>query len=224
MNFFDSITDLTADYIAIDTFLMCLAGALGCGIITAVASAIRSRSSRSFLIALTLLPMIVATVIMMVNGSVGTGVAVMGAFSLIRFRSVPGKARDIVAIFLSMTAGLACASGFVGIALVFTAIASLVLVLLSLLPIGSDRYMELAITVPEALRFAGAFDDLFKQYLSSCRLVRARTTNMGSLYKLLYRVRMKNMQQMQEFIDELRCRNGNLEISLTEMLENAEEL
>lgn len=224
MNFFDSLTDLTADYIAIDTFLMCLAGALGCGILTAVASAIRSRVSRSFLISLTLLPMIVATVIMMVNGSVGTGVAVMGAFSLIRFRSVPGKARDIVVIFLSMTAGLACASGFVGIALVFTAIVSLVLVLLSLLPIGNDQCMELAITVPEALRFAGAFDDLFKQYLSSCRLVRARTTNMGSLYKLLYRVRMKNVRQMQEFIDALRCRNGNLEISLSEMLESNEEL
>ena len=197
MNFFDSITNLTADYVAIDLYLQCLACALGCGLITAIAASVRSRATKSFIVSLILLPMIVATVIMMVNGSVGTGIAVMGAFSLIRFRSVPGKARDIVAIFLSMTAGLACASGFVGIALVFTAIVSAVLILLALLPIGSDQRMDLHITVPESLRFAGAFDDLFKKYTSACRLVRARTTNMGSLYKLQYRVRLKNAANMQ---------------------------
>ena len=224
MSIFDSITNPTADYLELGTFLICLAAALGCGVITAVAAAIRSRASRSFLVSLTLLPMIVATVIMMVNGEVGTGVAVMGAFSLIRFRSVPGKARDIVAIFLSMTAGLACSSGFVAIALAFTLLVSIVMVLLTLLPMGSDHCMELTITVPEALRFAGAFDDLFKKYLTTSRMVRARTTNMGSLYKLYYHVRMKDMKLVQEFIDELRCRNGNLEISMTDMLENTEEL
>ena len=224
MNFFDSITNLTADYVQIDTYLWCLAAALGCGLITALAAAIRSRASKSFLISLILLPMIVTTVIMMVNGSVGTGIAVMGAFSLIRFRSVPGKARDIAAIFLAMTSGLACASGFVGIALVFTGIVAVIMLLLSLLPLGSDHCMDLHITIPESLRFAGAFDDLFKQYLLSCRLVRARTTNMGSLYKLQYRVRLKKIGQMQEFIDALRCRNGNLEISLCDILDNEETL
>lgn len=224
MYFFDSITNITADYIEISTYLLCLAAALGCGVITALGACVKSRSSKSFIVSLILLPMIVTTVIMMVNGSVGTGIAVMGAFSLIRFRSVPGKARDIVAIFLSMTAGLACASGFVGIALVFTALVSAVLAALSLIPMGNERCMDLHITVPEALRFAGAFDDLFKQYTRSCRLVRARTTNMGSLYKLQYRVQLKDPAQMQAFIDDIRCRNGNLEISLAELLENQEEL
>ncbi|MBQ2952152.1 MAG: DUF4956 domain-containing protein [Clostridia bacterium] len=224
MYIFDSITDITADYVQLDLYLLCLAGALACGFIAALGACVRSRPTKSFIVSLILLPMIVTTVIMMVNGSVGTGVAVMGAFSLIRFRSVPGKARDIVAIFLSMTAGLACASGFVAIALLFTLIVAGVLALLSLIPFGSEHSMDLHITVPEALRFAGAFDDLFKQYLTSCRLVRARTTNMGSLYKLQYRVRLKKAEQMQEFIDELRCRNGNLEISLCDLLDSQEEL
>ena len=210
--------------IQVETYLTCLAAALGCGVICALAAMLRSRVTKSFFVSLVLLPMIVTTVIMMVNGNIGTGVAVMGAFSLIRFRSVPGKARDIVAIFLSMTAGLACASGYVAIALLFTLAVAAVMLALAFIPVGEDHSMDLHITVPESLRFAGAFDDLFKQYTRACRLVRARTTNMGSLYKLHYRVKLKNAAQMQEFIDALRCRNGNLEISLCELLDNAEEL
>ncbi|MBQ7849071.1 MAG: DUF4956 domain-containing protein [Clostridia bacterium] len=221
MDIFDSILGSTLE---IESFLLCLAAALGCGLLCAAASLVRSHASKSFVVSLILLPMIVATVIMMVNGNIGTGVAVMGAFSLIRFRSVPGKARDIVAIFLSMTAGLTCASGYVTVALIFTAIVALVMVVLALIPLCEERSMDLHITIPESLRFSGTFDDLFAKYTRACRLVRARTTNMGSLYKLQYRVRMKNVKQMQEFIDELRCRNGNLEISLCELLENTEEL
>lgn len=222
MDIFESV--LSGTSISIDSYLLCLAAALGCGLLCAVAAAVRSRVSKSFTVSLILLPMIVATVIMMVNGNIGTGVAVMGAFSLIRFRSVPGKARDIVAIFLSMTAGLTCASGYLLIALVFTALVAVVMAVLAFVPLGEERSMDLHITIPESLRFAGAFDDLFQQYTRSCRLVRARTTNMGSLYKLQYRVRMKSAGQIQEFIDALRCRNGNLEISLCELLDNAEEL
>ena len=224
MHFFDSVITTIAPYIEIEIFLKCLAGALVCGLITAITTCVKNRVSRGFLVSLIVLPMIVTTVILMVNGSVGTGIAVMGAFSLIRFRSVPGKARDIAAIFVAMAAGLSCACGFVGIAVVFTSIVGVLMALLSFLPIGSDRCMELRITIPESLSFAGAFDDLFKQYLSSCRLVRARTTNMGSMYKLQYRVKMKSTRQMQEFIDALRCRNGNLEISLSDILDNDEAL
>lgn len=221
MEIFDSIIGSVPE---VHSYLLCLAAALGCGLMCAGASLVRTRVSKSFVMSLILLPMIVATVIMMVNGNVGTGVAVMGAFSLIRFRSVPGKARDIVVIFMSMTAGLACASGYVAIALLFTLLVSLVMVVLALIPLCEERSMDLHITIPESLRFAGAFDDLFAKYTRTCRLVRARTTNMGSLYKLHYRVRLKDTRQMQEFIDELRCRNGNLEISLCELLENPEEL
>lgn len=206
------------------TFLKCMLAALACGALTALAAGFRTHSSRSFLVSLVLLPLIVATVIIMVNGNIGTGVAVMGAFSLIRFRSVPGKARDIVAIFLAMTAGLTCATGYVGFALVLTLAAGLIMMLLTWIPMGEDGCQDLHITIPESLRYANEFDDLFKQYTKAHRLVRARTTNMGSLYKLDYRIQMKNRQQTQEFIDALRCRNGNLEISIAEISDAGEVL
>ena len=219
---FDSI--IVGNDITIGTYLICLLAAGICGVLTALAASFRSHSTKSFLSSLILLPMIVCTVIAMVNGNIGTGVAVMGAFSLIRFRSVPGKARDIVVIFLSMTAGLACAGGYVSIALVFTLIVCLGMIVISLIPMGAERSMDLHITIPESLRYANEFDDLFRKYLKSHRLLQAKTTNMGSLYKLHYRVEMKDAKQGQAFIDELRCRNGNLEISLCEVLGGAEEL
>lgn len=219
---FDSI--LTGSDIALSTYLVCLLTAGVCGILSAVAAAFRNQASKSFLSSLILLPMIVCTVIAMVNGSIGTGIAVMGAFSLIRFRSVPGKARDIVVIFLAMTSGLACAGGYVGIALLFTAIVALGLVILACIPMGNECLMDLHITIPESLRYADEFDDLFSKYLRSHRLLQAKTTNMGSLYKLHYRVQLKNPQQGQSLIDELRCRNGNLEISLSEIRDGTDEL
>jgi uncharacterized membrane protein YhiD involved in acid resistance len=205
-------------------YFICLAASLFCGVITALAASFRARSSRSFLSALVLLPMIVHTVITMVNGNVGTGVAVMGAFSLVRFRSVAGKARDIAAIFLAMTAGLACAAGYVGIAILFTLIVCAVMLLLGALPLGNEAEMELNVTVPETLRFAGQFDDLFKEYTKKHRLTKTKTTNMGSLYKLQFRIQMKDADKIQEFIDKLRCRNGNLEISICAASDEAEVL
>jgi uncharacterized membrane protein YhiD involved in acid resistance len=205
-------------------YFICLAASLFCGVVTALAASFRARSSRSFLSALVLLPMIVHTVITMVNGNVGTGVAVMGAFSLVRFRSVAGKARDIAAIFLAMTAGLACAAGYVGIAILFTLIVCAVMLLLGALPLGNEAEMELNVTVPETLRFAGQFDDIFEEYTKKHRLTKTKTSNMGSLYKLQFRVRMKDMGKIQEFIDKLRCRNGNLEIAICESSEETEAL
>lgn len=205
-------------------YFICLLTACVCGLITAFAASFRSRASKSFIISLILLPMIVETVIVMVNGNVGTGVAVMGAFSLVRFRSVPGKAKDIASIFLAMTAGLACAAGYIGIALVFTVLVCAVMLLLNCAPIGNERTVELHITVPESLRFAHCFDDLFDKYTKKHRLEKTRTTNMGSLYKLLYKIEMKDMELVQEFIDELRCRNGNLEIAISEIIEGSDEL
>jgi hypothetical protein len=202
--------------VTVTTYIICLACSMVCGVIAAFAAAFRSRVSKSFLVALVLLPMIVHTVITMVNGNIGTGVAVMGAFSLVRFRSVPGKAKDIVAIFLAMTAGLACASGFVGIAIMFSLIVCAAAVVLSFVRLGEDRLLLLNITVPESLNIAHGFDDIFTQYTKKHRLVSTKTTNMGSLYKLTYKVEMKDKDKAQEFIDAIRCRNGNLEILLTE--------
>lgn len=218
--FFES---LSATGITPQSFFLCLGAAFLCGLMVAFAAAFKNRVSKGFLISLVMLPIIVHTVIVMVNGNIGTGVAVMGAFSLVRFRSVPGKAKDIASIFLAMTSGLACAAGFVGIALVFTAIAAAVMVLLSLIPWG-EKYAELRITVPESLRYSHEFDDLFSEYTSSHRLTKAKTTAMGSLYKLTYRVKLKDAEKSQEFIDKLRCRNGNLEISLSDAVDNPEEL
>ena len=222
LDLFDTIL-ISAD-IDILTYLLCLASAGACGVLSALAASFRTHASKSFLTSLILLPMIVCTVIAMVNGNVGTGIAVMGAFSLIRFRSVPGKARDIVVIFLAMTAGLACAGGYVAIALLFTLIVCLGMVIVSLIPMGSERSIDLHITIPESLRYANEFDDLFDKYLKAHRLIQVKTTNMGSLYKLHYRVEMKDAKQGQAFIDELRCRNGNLEIALCEVMGGVEEL
>ncbi len=222
LDLFDTI--IVGANIDLVTYLICLLTAGLCGILSALAASFRSHASKSFLTSLILLPMIVCTVIAMVNGNVGTGIAVMGAFSLIRFRSVPGKARDIVVIFLAMTAGLACAGGYIGIALLFTLIVCLGMVVISLVPMGNERCMDLHITIPESLRYANEFDDLFGKYLKSHRLIQTKTTNMGSLYKLHYRVEMKDAKQGQAFIDELRCRNGNLEISLCEVMGGVEEL
>lgn len=208
----------------LNAYLIALAVSLVCGALTAFAASFRSYATKSFLICLILLPMIVTTVIMMVNGNVGTGVAVMGAFSLVRFRSVPGKAKDIAAIFLTMTAGLACAAGYVAIAVLFTVLVCAVMVVLSFIPMGVQKIMDLTITVPETLHFHDAFADVFAKYTSSCRLVRTKTTNMGSLYKLFYKVRLKDRNQLQAFIDDLRVRNGNLEISLAEAEDNGEDL
>ena len=219
---FDTI--LVGSEIDVSTYLLCLLAAGLCGVVTALAAAFRNHASKSFLSSLILLPMIVCTVIAMVNGNVGTGIAVMGAFSLIRFRSVPGKARDIVVIFLAMTAGLACAGGYVGIALLFTVIVSLGMIAVALIPMGNERCMDLHITIPESLRYVNEFDEVFAQFTKSHRLLQAKTTNMGSLYKLHYRVEMKDAKQGQAFIDELRCRNGNLEISLAEVMGGMDEL
>lgn len=207
---------VTSGGFSVGGYLLCLLSAFVCGAVAALCASYRSETTRSFTVSLILLPAIVTTVIMMVNGNVGTGVAVMGAFSLVRFRSAAGKAKEIAVIFLVMTAGLACAAGYIAIALLFTVIVCAVMLLLARIPLGEERRLDLHITVPELLCFTDAFDDLFRAYLKSCRLVKTRTSNMGSLYKLLYRIELKNNAQLKEFMDELRCRNGNLEISVTD--------
>ena len=209
---------------SVGQYLLCLLFAGLCGAIAALTLGRESTSSRSFLISLVVLPIIVATVILMVNGSVGTGIAVAGAFSLVRFRSAAGRARDISAIFLVMAAGLACAAGYVAIALLFTLIASGLILLLSRVPMSCDRFAALHITVPESVHFANAFDELFDEYTKSRKLVKAKTSNMGSLYKLDYKIEMKDPDRLQEFLDALRCRNGNLEIAILNDTEGGEEL
>ena len=165
-----------------------------------------------------MLPAMVTVVIMLVNGNLGAGVAVAGAFSLIRFRSAPGTAKEIAAIFTAMGVGLACGVGYIGYAAAFAVIMCGAMLLYGFIGLGSDkneeRQKKLTITIPENLDYSRVFDDLFEKYTVTHKLVNVKTTNMGSLFKLAYDVELKVDASEKGFIDELRCRNGNLEINL----------
>lgn len=200
--------------ITLSSFLICTAVSLALGICTALISMFRSKCSQSFALALAVVPATVQMVIMLVNGNIGAGVAVAGAFSLVRFRSAPGSAREIASIFIAMAIGLATGMGYVAIAAIFFAVLAAVTLLLTCLGFGEGNSAErvLKITIPEDLDYDGLFDDIFKTYLKSSSLERVKTSNMGTLYELRYRITLKGDTVPKEFIDELRCRNGNLNI------------
>lgn len=210
--------------ISVAAYAACLLCAGLCGLIAALSVSWKNSVSRSFFTSLIVLPPIVATVVLMVNGNIGTGIAVAGAFSLVRFRSAAGKAQDISAIFMAMTAGLACAGGYVWVALLFTVVVSAMFVLLSRVPLNSDKFLDLNITVPESMHFADAFDDLFEKYTKSWELAKVKTSNMGSLFKLSYKIEIRDASQAKEFLDEIRCRNENLEVALMEADIGGDEL
>ena len=163
---------------------------------------------------------------MIVNGNLGTGVAVMGAFSLVRFRSVPGNSREIGSVFLSMAVGLAAGMGYLGLAALLTLVIGLASVLLVSLPVGrgSMNGRELKVTIPENLDYTGIFDDIFAKCTGRAQLLRVKTVNMGSLYELCYRVELKNERMEKEMLDAIRCRNGNLGIVCGRIPEGKEEL
>lgn len=220
-------TDLTV-VISITDFLLCLGTALVLGLVMALAYMLRTRYTKSFVVTLALLPAVVCIVIMMVNGNVGAGVAVAGAFSLVRFRSVPGTAKEICTLFLAMGAGLICGMGYLGFAVLFTLIMCAMFLLYNLLDLGSKKnaatYKTLNITIPEDLDYSEVFEDIFAAYTVSCELVRVKTTNMGSMFRLTYNVSLRDPLKEKEMIDRLRCRNGNLEISVSKQETVAAEL
>ena len=208
------LDSILASGLTLPAFLVCTAVSLVLGIATAFLSMYRSKCSQGFAVTVAVLPAIVQIVILLVNGNVGAGVAVAGAFSLVRFRSVPGTAREIGVIFLAMALGLATGMGYVALAAVFFVIIAAVLLLLTRLDFGTRRIDErlLKITIPENLDYDGLFDDIFRQYTSSHTLERVKTTNMGTLYELQYHITLKETQVPKAFLDALRCRNGNLNI------------
>lgn len=214
--------------IAISDFVLCIIISLLIGALITWVYTFRSRYTASFAVTLAMLPAVVCIVIMMVNGNVGAGVAVAGAFSLVRFRSVPGTAKEIGTIFLAMAAGLIAGMGYLGFAVLFALIMSAVMLALNLTGFGTHKKVTkdktLKITVPEDLNFGMMFNDIFEKYLEHVETVSVKTSNMGSLYKLTYHVRMRNVSDEKEMIDELRCRNGNLEISLSQQEVNINEL
>ena len=207
----DSIitTQITAQ-----VFAICTAVSLALGLGTALLCMYKSRYTQSFILTLAMLPAVVQVVIMLVNGNIGAGVAVAGTFSLVRFRSAPGTAREIGMIFLAMAIGLATGMGYVALAVFFFLVMAAFVLLLTCLRFGggNGQERELKITIPENLDYEGLFDDLFQKYDRSARLERVKTTNMGTLYELHYSVVLKGERIPKEFLDELRCRNGNLNI------------
>ncbi len=207
---------LISSVITLPAFLTCMGTAIVLGVLTSLVFSFRGRSSSSFSLALALLPAAVTMVIMMVNGNVGAGLAVAGTFALVRFRSAQGTAREIVGLFLSMSIGLVCGMGYVFVAMLYFVIMAAFVLLLGAVKFGerSANSRILKITIPETLDYDGLFDDLFEKYTNSHELVRVKTTNMGTLYELSYIVTLKSTDNTKTFMDDIRCRNGNLNIIL----------
>ena len=220
-------TDMT-NVISVPDFLLCMGCSLIIGLMFSAMYMYKTRYTRSFVVTLALLPAVVCVVIMMVNGNVGTGVAVAGAFSLVRFRSVPGTAKEIGILFLAMGAGLISGMGYFGYAFLYSIILSAVNILYNRLDFGAKRkgclYKTLHITIPEDLDYTGVFEELLGEYTSCFELVQVKTTNMGSLFKLTYNLTLKSENVEKQLIDELRCRNGNLEITVSKQENTVYEL
>lgn len=207
-----------ADTIDPADFLLCIGVSLLLGLLLCAMTMWRSRFSRSLMVTLAILPAVVCVVILMVNGNVGTGVAVAGAFNLVRFRSAPGSAREIGALFVAMGTGLITGMGYLGYGALFTLILGAAMMLYNALSLRAESKgateRTLHITIPEDLDYAGVFDPVLAKYTRSCRLEQVKTTNMGSLIKLTYDLVLRDPAQEKSLIDQLRLRNGNLEISL----------
>lgn len=203
-----------ASPMTLTAFLICELSALALGFLTALVFTRGEHHSGAYAQTLALLPPVVALVIMMVNGNIGAGLAVAGTFALVRFRSAPGTAKEITGIFFTVAIGLACGMGYVAYAALFFLILAAAALLLERVnfgePAGSHR--NLKITIPENLDYEGLFDDLFAQFTRSHELTRVRTTNMGTLYELSYAIELKSPDKTKDFIDAIRCRNGNLNV------------
>ncbi len=212
----------------VGNFFICIGLAFAVGIIFSTMCYFRTRSSKSFFITTAMMPATVAMVIMLVNGNIGIGVAVAGAFSLVRFRSAAGTAKEICIIFVSMATGLAFGIGYVAYASIFAFLSGALLMLAGYLnvwePRVSDKDRVLKVTIPENLDYQEVFKDLFNEYTKEVEMLRVKTINMGSMFRLTYRVKFKDASKEKEFIDKLRCRNGNLEVALEREEFTAQEL
>jgi type IV secretory pathway VirB2 component (pilin) len=212
--------------LSIESAILCTLVSLALGMVIAVSYMAQGTFTKNFIITLVLLPALVQTVIMIVNGNLGTSVAVMGAFSLVRFRSTPGSAREISGIFFAMVIGLATGMGYLTYAVLITVIVGLVMFILTKSKFAESKTVtkDLKVTIPENLDYTDIFDDIFSKFTKSSILNKVKTTNLGSMYELQYSVEMLDESQEKQFIDELRCRNGNLTIICGRPVISREEL
>ena len=221
--FYDIFTDT-----AVDPAMMMLAigVSLLLGLVVAKVYQFKTVYSKSFVMSLALLPTLIAIVIFLVNGSLGAGVAVMGAFSLIRFRSAPGGAKELVSIFLVMTIGIAIGMGYLVFATVFTLIMSLAMLLLEVVNFGQMKHSmrQLTVVIPESLDYESIFDDIFNKAANHVELANVKTSDMGSLFKIKYILQLNGRMTEKELIDALRTRNGNLEIAISRYITKENEL
>lgn len=213
---FDSIFSSAqiAPSVSIQSVLICMAVSIVLGVLIALLYRTQGNYSESFILTLAILPLVVQSVILVVNGNLGAAVAVTGAFGLVRFRSMAGSAREITFVFYAMAAGLICGMGYVTFAILFVIVVGALVVLLSKTQLCalSPCTRQLKISIPESLDYNGIFDDIFDKYLTYVKLERVRTTNLGSMFEITYNIKLKNPKDEKAMIDEIRCRNGNLTI------------
>lgn len=226
-NLFTNIFTSTATTnLQLTSFLTCIAVSLVLGFIIAFAYSFKSRYTNSFFMTISLLPAIVSVVIIMVNGQLGAGIAVAGAFSLVRFRSVPGTAKEISTIFLAMSTGLITGMGYLMYGVIFTIIFSALLAIFNLIGNTAERNAPriLKITIPEDLDYSDIFNDVLDRYTSNYELLSVKSTNMGALFKLVYSIDTLPATNDKEFLDAIRERNGNLEVMISRQEVNYNEL
>lgn len=193
--------------------LICTAASLILGLVIALVYHLIGEGSKGYKVSMIVLPLLVQAVIMMVNGNLGTSVAVLGAFSLVRFRSQPGSSKEIVGVFFAMAIGLADAMGCIGFACILTVIVAAVLLISAKVFETMDNGEKmLRVTIPENLDYTSVFDDIFARYAQKVQLENVKTTNMGSMFELSYKIKMKSDAKEKEMIDSIRCKNGNLTV------------
>lgn len=209
----------TVDLTVASNLVLCTLASVVLGVLASLAYMFKNTYNKGFAITLAVLPVIVQMVIMLVNGEIGVGVAVMGAFGLVRFRSMQGSAREIGAIFLSMAMGLAMGVGNIGAAVLLLVVVSLMNIVFSLTAFGEQRsdYMRLKIKIPDDVDYSCMFDDVFKKYAEKYELTAVKTANLGSLFELVYNVKLKANVNQKEFIDALREKNDNLAVIFGKM-------
>lgn len=211
---FTSILSSVEGSLTIQNALLCTIVSLVLGFLIAAVYMSQGAFSKNFVITLVMLPLLVQMIIMLVNGNLGTSVAVLGAFGLIRFRSVPGSSKEIASIFFAMAVGLATGMGFLSFAVVMTLVVGVVFFVLGRTSFGEMKSAEkdLRITIAENMDYTEIFDDIFQNYTRKCNLQRVKTTNLGSMYELDYHITLKDSKKEKEMLDAIRCRNGNLTI------------
>lgn len=213
-NLLQSIFNTTSNSISIQSFLACVFTALFNGVLLCILTKGKQRYNETFVISVALLPAAVCVIIMMVNGNLGASLSVAGAFSLVRFRSAQGNARQITTVLIAMTAGLIIGMGYLVLSVIYTLLLAGAMNILSAVMERTKNRQErfLYVTIPESLNYTDVLEPVLNEYVSEKELEHIRTVNMGSLFKLTYRITMKPDKNEKQMIDDLRCVNGNLEI------------